>query len=138
MATAQPPRFIFRGNAMPFGGRIIRINEIPHLATIVGPPAAALAVVGGLSHATGGASKPHESFSWGATLADAKGELLSNSHYVTTVTSSISKVWARNDPHVFEADVLRVSLVSDHVYLKPASIGSPRRYSGHAGNHTRR
>jgi len=31
-------------------------------------------------------------------------------------------VTAKNDPHTFEADVLRVTMVSDHVNLKPASI----------------
>jgi hypothetical protein len=122
MPTTEPPRFIFRGNAMPFGGRITKKAESPLLATIPSPPAAALAVVGGFSRATSGASKPHEAFSWGATVAEAKGELLTNGHYLTTVTSSISKVRAKNNPHVFEADVLRVTMVSDHANLKPASI----------------
>jgi hypothetical protein len=122
MATTERPRFIFHGNAMPFGGRITQKNNTTLLATIPGPPAAALAVTGGLSRATSGAAKPHEAFRWGSSIAEAKGELLPNDHYRTTVTSSISKVWAKNNPHVFEADVLRVTLVSDHFNLGPASI----------------
>ena len=107
---------------MPFGGRITKKDNSSLLAPIPGPPAAALAVVGGLSRAISGASKPHEAFSWGATLAEAKGDLLTNGHYQTTVTSSISQVWAKNDPHVFEADALKVTLVSDHANLDAASI----------------
>jgi hypothetical protein len=122
MLVNESARFIFRGNAMPFGGRITKRNDTQYLATIPGPPAAALAVVGGFSHATSGAAKPHEAFSWGGTVAEAKGELLTNGHYQTTVTSSISTVWAKNDPHVFEADILRVTLISDHANLRPASI----------------
>jgi hypothetical protein len=122
MANNEPPRFIFHGNAMPFGGRITKKNDAPSLGIIQGPPAAALAVTGGLSRATGGPANPHEAFRWGGTLAEAKGELLSNGRYVTTVTSSISQVWAKNDPHVFEADTLRVIIVSEHAPVKPASI----------------
>jgi len=119
---ADLPRFIFHGNAMPFGGRITKKNDTPTFAAIPGPPAAALSVVGGLSRATSAASNPHPAFSWGATLAEAKGDFLGSGHYQTTVTSSISRVTAKNDPHTFEADVLRVTMVSDHVNLKPASI----------------
>lgn len=107
---------------MPFGGRITKKNNIPSLGTIPGPPAAALAVVGGFSRAISGASKPHEAFSWGATVAEARGDLLTTGRYQTTVTSSISRVWAKNDPHVFEAGLLRTTLVSDHANPGPASI----------------
>lgn len=107
---------------MPFGGRITSNNNVPTLAVIPGPPAAALAVVGGFSRGSGGAAKPHDSFSWAATLAEARGELLTNGHYQTKVTSSISKVWARNNPHIFEAGLLRVTLVSDHASQSKASI----------------
>lgn len=119
---ADLPRFIFRGNAMPFGGRITKQGIAPSLITIPGPPAAALAVVGGLSRATGAGANPHPALSWGATLAEAKGELLPNGHYQTTVTSSITKVTAKNDPNVFEADVLRATLVSNHANLAQGSI----------------
>ena len=107
---------------MPFGGRITHKNDTTLLSSIPGPPAAALAVTGGLCKATSGVSKPHEAFRWAATLAEAKGELLANGHFQTTVTSSISRAWARNNPHVFEADVLRITMVSDHFNLGPASI----------------
>ena len=121
--TAAPePRFIFHGNAMPFGGRITKKKNETFYATIPGPPTAALAVTGGLSSARGGESKPHEAFRWGETFAEAKGEQFARSRFRTTVTSSISKVWARNDPHVFEADQLRVTMVSDHAELRAASI----------------
>src|SRR5215210_2553329 len=113
MAINYSRRFIFHGNAMPFGGRITKKNDSTLLATIAGPPAAALAVVGGFSTATSGAAKPHDAFSWGGTFAEAKGEMLAKDVYRTTVTSSISKVWAKNDPHIFEADTLRVKMVSD-------------------------
>jgi hypothetical protein len=79
-------------------------------------------VTGGLSRATGAAANPHPAFRWGATLAEAKGDLLTNGNYVTTVTSSISQASATNTPHIFEADVLRAVLVSTHTPFKPASI----------------
>lgn len=125
MLVTEPPRFIFHGNAMPFGGRITKKNNTPAFSAIPGPPTAALAVVGGLSRATSGALKPHEAFSWGATVAEAKGDRVSDVHFRTTVTSSISKVSAKNDPHVFQAVLLRVTLVSDHANLGPASIRIP-------------
>jgi hypothetical protein len=124
-AAASEPRFIFRGNAMPFGGRITKRRNEAFYATIPSPPTAALAVTGGLSSARGGELKPHDAFRWGETFAEAKGEQVSRTRYKTTVTSSVSRMFARNDPHIFEADILRVTMVSDHAYGKPASIQIP-------------
>lgn len=115
-------RFIFHGNAMPFGGRITKKGDAPFMATIPGPPAAALPVTGGHSRASSGSSKPHEAFGWGSTLAEAKGEQLAANRYQTTITSEITKIFANNKPHVFEADVLRIVLVSDHPNLKAPVI----------------
>jgi hypothetical protein len=108
---------------MPFGGRITKVNEKPSLSLIPGPPAAALAVTGGLSQATGGPANPHPAFRWASTVAEARGELQTGGNYVTTVTSAIMQAAATNTPHIFEADVLRAVLVSTHAPVnKPASI----------------
>jgi hypothetical protein len=122
MATNELPRFIFRGNAMPFGARITKTNEKRSLDLVTSPPTAALTVVGGLSSARGGPAKPHPAFNWEATFAEARGEELRNRGYRTTVTSEIKTLWVRNDPHVFEVDVLRIKLVSDHAPVQRASI----------------
>jgi hypothetical protein len=114
--------FIFHGNAMPFGGRVIEKENRQLLASIPSPPAAALSVAGGLSSAKGGRAEHFGAFRWRATLAEAKGELLANGHYETVVTSSISDSWAKNDPFVFQADLLRITMISDHAGRKPASI----------------
>jgi hypothetical protein len=108
------PRFIFHGNAMPFGGRIVKIAGKPFLDTIPGAPSAALTVAGGGSRATSRGSSYRDVFRWGATLADAKGELRSDGHYITTVTSSLSNFQANNKPLLFEAGDLRITLISDH------------------------
>jgi hypothetical protein len=108
------PRFIFHGNAMPFGGRTEAINEKPHLELIKGPPAAALPVVGGWSIASSAGSSCHDWFKYGATVADCKGEWLGGQQYRTTVMSSIADVHIINNPHVFEASNIRIRMVSQH------------------------
>jgi hypothetical protein len=108
------PRFIFHGNAMPFGGRIEAVDEKPQFELIKGPPAAALPVVGGWSIAASSGACCHDSFKWGATLADCKGERTGDQSYVTTVTSSIADVYVKNDPHVFEARQIRIRMVAEH------------------------
>jgi hypothetical protein len=109
------PRFIFHGNAMPFGGRIEKIDGKPHLEIIKGPPAGALAVVGGWSIATSRGSSHKDLFGWGATLADCKGTQNADGHFITTVTASIADFFARNEPHVFEAARISNTIVSNHV-----------------------
>ncbi len=122
VADTNQKRFIFHGNAMPFGGRITEKDNRPFLEAIPSAPAAALSVTGGLSSAKGGTTEHFGAFRWGATEAEAKGEQLANGHYETVVTSSITDAWAQNAPLVFEADLLRIVLVSDHGDSKPASI----------------
>jgi len=112
--TQVGPRFIFHGNAMPFGARIEAVNGEPHLELVKGPPAAALPVAGGWSLATSTGSNHRDLFKWGATVADCKGERLGDLHYRTTVISSIADVFAKNDPHVFAADHIEIKVVSDH------------------------
>jgi hypothetical protein len=107
-------RFIFHGNAVPFGGRIVSISGKPFLETIPGPPSGSLAVVGGWSRAASTGSSYRDIFRWGATLADSKGELRADGHYITTVTSSIADVHAKNDPFQFEAGRLSITIVSDN------------------------
>jgi hypothetical protein len=112
--TQDGPRFIFHGNAMPFGARIEAINDKPHLELVKGPPAAALPVTGGWSIATSTGSSCHDVFKWGATVADCKGEWLGGLQYRTTIVSSVSDVYAKNDPHVFEATRIELRMVSNH------------------------
>jgi hypothetical protein len=112
--TPDEPRFIFHGNAMPFGGRIEAVNDKPHFELIKGPPAAALPVVGGWSIATSSGSCCHDWIKWGATVADCKGERTGQQSYVTTVLSSIADVYVKNDPHVFDARQIKIRMVSEH------------------------
>jgi hypothetical protein len=125
------PRFIFHGNAMPFGGRIVNIAGKPFLDTIPGAPSAALTVAGGRSRATSRGSSYRDFFRWGATLADAKGELRADGHYITRVTSSITDFQAKNKPFLFEADDLRMTMVSDHyVEGQPTIIPTQTLFGG--------
>jgi hypothetical protein len=108
------PRFIFHGNAIPFGGRMVSISGKPFLDPIPGPPSGSLPVVGGWNRAVSKGSSYRDTFSWGATLANSKGELRADGHFITTVTSSIADVHAKNDPFPFEAGRLSITIVSDH------------------------
>jgi hypothetical protein len=112
--TLDTRRFIFRGNAMPFGGRILQIGKEKVSDAIPGPPCAALPVVGGSVRAATRGASHGEAFKWGRTLAESRGMLEKDGSYVTTVTSAVSDVYALNNPHVFQADLIRVSLVSVH------------------------
>lgn len=121
------PRFIFHGNAVPFGGRIEAINGQPHFELIKGPPASSLSVVGGWSIATSRGSNHGDSFRWGASVADCKGEYRSSDgHHTTTVACSIADVVAKNDPHVFEADEIRIKMASDHAGPEKQAIIAPK------------
>src|SRR5258708_13340671 len=86
------PRFIFHGNAMPYGGRMISIGGKPFLDVIPGPPSGSLAVVGGWTRAVSKGSSYRDIFSWGATLANSRGKLRADGHFITTVTSSHASV----------------------------------------------
>ncbi|HYP06065.1 MAG TPA: hypothetical protein VER03_07490 [Bryobacteraceae bacterium] len=107
-------RFIFRGNAMPFGGRILQIGKRKVNEGVPGPACAALPVVGGRVRATTRGASWGDAFKWGPTVAESIGELRDDGSHVTTVTCSMANFFAKNDPHVFEADQLRATLVSTH------------------------
>ena len=107
------PRYIFRGDATPFGARIEAVNEKPQYELIKGPPAAALSAVGGWSIATSSGSCCHDSFKWGATVADCKGEWNGGPLFVSTGMASIADVYIKNDPHVFDVRQLRITVVSE-------------------------
>lgn len=131
--AASSPRFIFRGNAMPFGGRITNIDGQSVSKLLPSPPTAALPVTGGSSRTTARGSTWLASFNWGATVAESTGEVRADGHAFTTVTASIENVSAKNDPFIFEADLLRVTVVSDHpttgepsIYAKEIEFGGPK------------
>jgi hypothetical protein len=113
--SRQPvgPRFIFHGNAMPLGARILADNQ-KDLELIQGPPSAALPVTGGWVTATAAGNRAHPVFKWGASLADCKGQGLGGLQFTTTAMASIADVQAKNDPHLFEASLLRIQIVSTH------------------------
>ena len=115
-------RFIFRGNAIPFGARIVAVGGTPAPRLLNSPPVSALSAVGGRSRGTSAGSSSDPNFKWGATLAESRGEVGANGNQVTTVTASISTVHAMNDPIVFEADVLKLTIVSDHPRTGQPSI----------------
>jgi hypothetical protein len=115
-------RFIFRGNAIPFGARVVAVGGKPAPRLLTSPPASSLAVVGGRSRGTSAGSSSDSAFKWGATLAESRGELAATGNYVTTVTSSIASAYAKNDPIIFEADLLRITIVSDHPKTGQPSI----------------
>lgn len=107
-------RFIFHGTATPFGARIVSIGGKPHFEAIEGPPSSSLAVVGGLQRGVNTKTVSYQGiFGWGETLAESKGELRADGHHVTTVTSSIADVSAKNKPFLFTARKLSVTMVAD-------------------------
>lgn len=112
--TTDASRFVFRGNAMPFGGRITDIGGTAVSKLIEGPPAGALTVTGGRSQASGAGSSFEGIFKWGTTIADCTGVIRSDGHAETTVSSTMNSFSAKNDPILFEADVLKISMLSDH------------------------
>ena len=120
--TTEAPRFIFRGYAVPFGARVIAVGGKPAPRLLTSPPVSALSVVGGTSRGTSAGSTRDPAFKWGATLAESRGEVGTNGTQLTTVTCSLSNISAKNDPIVFEADLLRLSLVSNHPTTGQPSI----------------
>jgi len=133
-AQAATRRFIFRGNALPFGGRIHKRGGKPHHETIPGSPTSALPVSGGKSRAASRGSAYLDVFRWGATLAQSEGQVLPDGTVRTSVTSSVASVYAHNKPHIFEAGLLRVSMVADHPHTgQPAIIPSEIVFGGDKG-----
>src|SRR5689334_7446929 len=115
-------RFIFRGYAVPFGARVIAVDGKPAPRLLTSPPVSALSVVGGTSRGTSTGSTRDPAFKWGATLAESRGEVTSSGNQLTTVTASLANISAKNDPIVFEADLLKLALVSDHPRTGQPSI----------------
>jgi hypothetical protein len=114
MANGTTDRFVFRGNAIPFGARVISIDGKPAPRLLNSPAVSALAVVGGRSRGTSSGSASDPAFKWGATLAESRGEVAANGNQLTTVTASVASAFAKNDPIPFEADLLKLTIVSDH------------------------
>jgi hypothetical protein len=132
--TADPARFIYRGNAMPLGGQISNVGGKPVSLLIPGPPTAALTVSGGFNRATGAGSRFENVFSWGATFAEVTGAVREDGHPVTTVTASVADVIAVNRPIQFEADLLKITLVSDHPRVgQPAIAPTEVVFGGRKG-----
>ena len=112
--TADGSRFVFRGNAMPFGGRITDIAGTAVSKLIEGPPASALTVAGGRSQSSTAGSSFEGIFKWGATSAECTGVIQPDGHAETKVTSVMNTFSAKNDPILFEVDLLKISMLSDH------------------------
>src|SRR5688572_5650600 len=98
MPNAYPTasRFVFRGNAMPIGGRVLRIGEEDINQSLQSPPGSSLSVTGGICQATSPGSVFRDIFSWGQCVAQSQGELRPDNSHVTTLTASVQKVSAAN------------------------------------------
>ena len=112
--TPSPGRFVFRGSAIPIGGRVLRVGEDRTPYNLQSPPASALSVAGGHCDATSCGSVFRNIFSWGQTVAQSQGDAKPDGSHVTTVTSSIQDVQAVNSPNVFIAGLLKLTLVSTY------------------------
>jgi hypothetical protein len=99
---------------MPFGGRITNIGGTAVSKLIEGPPTGALSVAGGRSQSSGAGSSFEGIFKWGTTNAECTGIIRTDGHAETKVTSTLSSFSAKNDPILFETDLLKISMLSDH------------------------
>jgi hypothetical protein len=112
--TTTPSRFVFRGSAVPIGGRIFRVGTDPTPYSLQSPPASALSVVGGHCDAASSGGVFRDIFSWGPTVAQSQGDQKPDGSTVTTLTASIQNVQAVNAPNVFKASSLKLTLVSTY------------------------
>ena len=117
--TPPPSRFVFRGSAVPFGGRILGVGADRTPYNLQSPPASALTVVGGHCDATSPGSVFRNLFSWGPSVAQIQGDQKQDGTHLVTVTSAIQNVQAVNPvpnaaPHVFKADLLKLTLESTY------------------------
>jgi hypothetical protein len=112
--NASQPRFLFRGNSVPLGGRIVSIGDNPAAQPVPTPCTSSLPWVGGFSRGDGAASSWQDIFSWGPCVAESKGEALDDGSRLTTVTSSATGVTATNKPFRFEAGELTAVVTSKH------------------------
>src|ERR1035438_6363260 len=102
-------RFVFRGSAVPFAGRVHRIRDQRVSRAIHSPAASSLSVVGGVSHSTAVGSTFEDVFSWGESSAQSTGEIGEKGFPVTTVKATIADVRASNGPIHFKSDLLSVT-----------------------------
>ena len=127
------PRFVFRGNAIPMGGRILRVKEDRTPQFLQSPPSSSLTVDGGFCHATSPGSIFRDIFSWGQCVAQSQGEQKGDSQ-VTVVTSSIQNVKAANGTNVFTAGQLKLTLTSIHPQRgQPSIVPTEVVFGGDAG-----
>jgi len=121
-------RFVFHGNAIPIGGRIISIGQDEINQPLQSPPGSSLSVNGGICQGTSPGSVFRDIFSWGQCVAVSQGEVKPDRSHVTTVTSSVQNVAAANGPkNVFKAGQLKLTLVSTHPekgqpYIVPSEV----------------
>ncbi len=132
--TAVASRFVYRGNAIPIGGRILRIKEDRTPQNLQSPPASSLAETGGFCHASSPGSVFRDIFSWGQCVAESQGEEKEDGSHVTVVTSSILNVRAANGPNVFTAGELKLTLTSTHPKQgEPSIVPTDIVFGGEAG-----
>jgi hypothetical protein len=135
MTIPPPSRFVYRSNAIPISGRVLKIGNDPVSQNLQSPPASSLSVVGGFCQAISPGSVFRDIFSWGQCVAQSQGELSGDSKtQVTTLTSSILNVRAVNRPHIFTSGQLKLTLSSTHPTTGQPSI-TPREaiFGGDAG-----
>jgi hypothetical protein len=115
-------RFVYHGNAIPLGARIIRVGQEPTPLAVTSPPGSSLSVVGGFSHGESPGSSFRDIFSWGKCIAESSGTVTPDGAAVTTVIASVENVTATNAPIVFKAGLLRAEVVSNHPQSGQPSI----------------
>jgi hypothetical protein len=118
-------QFVFRGTAVPIGGRIFTIGGKPINRSLPSPNASALTRVGGYSLSKSSGSSFQKVFTWGPCVAESIGEPRDGETHVTQVTCSIERVSATNKPIVFTADRLKIVIDSIHPRRGQPSI-TPR------------
>ena len=133
MTIPPPSRFVYRSNAIPISGRVLKIGNDPVSQNLQSPPASSLSVAGGFCQAISPGSVFRDIFSWGQCVAQSQGEL-SDKAQVTTLTSSILNVRAVNRPHIFTAGQLKLTLSSVHPTVgQPSIVLREAIFGGDAG-----
>jgi hypothetical protein len=132
--SATSSRFVFRGNAIPMGGRVLRVRDDRTPQNLQSPPGASLTVAGGFCHSTSPGSVFRDVFSWGQCVAQSQGEQKDDGTQIATLTSSIQNVRAANGTNVFTADQLKLTLTSTHpVNGQPSIVPTEVVFGGDAG-----
>ena len=109
-------RFVFRGSAIPIGGRVLRVRDDRTPYNLQSPPASALSVAGGHCDASSPGSVFRDIFSWGPTCRSKPGR--SKAGRVTRYHRNlVDQECARSQSapsNVFTVDQLKLTLVSTH------------------------